>query len=137
MGLFDIFKKKNESELFTYEEQNKEYTATINGIEFVSRIAITPEMIEYAKKLATVYKDKLSSIADFMLEDEAFDNECGFFSNVSKETLTASLNTPTIQLLSDKDGACTYCNHTLDDMHIITFEFSALFDDLCYFAIDG
>lgn len=123
--------------MFTYEEQNKEYTATINGIEFVSRIAVTPEMAEYAKKLATVYKDKLSSIADFMLEDEAFDSESGFFPNVSKETLIASLNTPTIQLLSDKDGACTYCNHTLDDMHIITFEFSALFDDLCYFAIDG
>ena len=137
MGLFDVFKKKNEAELFIYDEQNKEYTVTINGVDFVSRIAVTPEMTEYAKNLATAYESKLSDIVDYMLEDEAFDSECGFFPNVSKETLIVSLNTPTIQLLSDKDGACTYCNHTLDDMHIITFEFSALFDDLCYLSIDG
>lgn len=66
-----------------------------------------------------------------------FDNDSGIFPIVSKESLIASLNTPSIQLLSDKDGACTYFNHTLDDMHIITFEFSALFDDLCYLTIDG
>lgn len=137
MGLFDIFKKKNEAELFVYNEQNKEYTANIGGFDFTSRIAVTPEMMEYAKKLAAAYKSKLSAIADFMLEDEAFDSNCGIFPVVSKKGLIASLNTPTIQLLSDKDGACTYCNHTLDDMHIITFEFSALFDDLCYLSIDG
>lgn len=137
MGLFDVFKKKNEAELFVYDETNKKYTATIGGIEFSSRIAATPEMMEYAKKLAAVYKSKLSVIADFMLEDEVFDNDSGIFPIVSKESLIASLNTPSIQLLSDKDGACTYFNHTLDDMHIITFEFSALFDDLCYLTIDG
>ena len=137
MGLFDVFKKKNETELFTYDEQNKEYTASINGIEFISRIEVTPEMTEYAKKLAAAYESKLSDIADYMLEDEAFDSECGFFPNVSKNMLITSLNSPTIQLLSDKDGACTYCNHTLDDMHIITFEFSALFDDLCFLSVDG
>ena len=137
IGLFDVFKKKNEAELFTYDEQNKEYTATIDGIEFVSSIAVTPEMTEYAKKLASIYESKLSDIADYMLEDEAFDSECGFFPNVSKDMLIASLNTPSIQLLSDKDGACTYCNHTLDNVHIITFEFSALFEELCYLSIDG
>lgn len=137
MGVFDIFKKRNEAELFTYNEQTKEYTTSIGGIEFTARIAVTPEMTEYAKRLATAYESKLSAIAEFMLEDEAFDNDSGIFPDVSKERLITSLNTPTIQLLSDKDGACTYCNHTLDDMHIITFEFSALFDDLCYLSIDG
>lgn len=137
MGLFDVFKKKKETDLFTHDVQNNEYTATINGIGFISKIMVTPEITEYAKKLAAIYESKLSDIADYMLEDEAFDNECGFFTNISKDRLMVSLNTPTIQLLSDKDGACTYCNHTLDDMHIITFEFSALFDDLCYLSIDG
>ena len=128
---------KNKTKLFTYNEQNKEYVTTLGGIDFISKIAVTPEMTEYAKKLADAYESKLSAIADFMLENEAFNCKSGIFPNISKDTLIVSLNKPTIQLLSDKDGACTYCNHTLDDMHIITFEFSALFDGLCYLSIDG
>ena len=61
----------------------------------------------------------------------------GIFPEISKDDLIAFLHAPTIQLLSDKDGICTYCDHTLDDTHLITFEFSELFDDLCYLSIDG
>ena len=137
MGLFDIFKKKTEPDLFIYHGHDKEYTASIDGIKFTARIPVTPNMTAYAKQLAAAYQSSLPAIADFMLNDEAFDSNSGIIPSVSKDTLIASLNMPTIQLLSDKDGACTYCDHALDDMHIITFEFSALFDDFCYLSVDG
>lgn len=59
MGLFDVFKKKNEAELFVYDETNKKYTATIGGIEFSSRIAATPEMMEYAKKISGCLQEQV------------------------------------------------------------------------------
>lgn len=137
MGLFDIFKRKTEPDLFTYKEHDKEYTASIDGIAFTARIPVTPEMTAYAKQLAAAYQSRLPAIADFMLNDEAFDRDSGIFPTISKDSLMASLNMPTIQLLSDQDAACAYYDHALDDTHIITFEFSALFDDLCYLSVDG
>ena len=130
-------KKQTEAKLFTYNEQEHAYTASIRGISFLSNTETTPEIIEYAKKLAEIYESRQSAIADFLLADEAFDKNSGIFPEISKDGLIASLHAPTIQLLSDKDGICTYCDHTLDDTHLITFEFSELFDDLCYLSIDG
>ena len=137
MRLFDIFKKKPEPNLFAYREEDRKYTASLGGIEFTAQIPVTPEMTKYAQQLAAAYQTRLPAIAEYMLNEEAFDCNSGIFPDLSRDTLIASLNKPTIQLLSDHDGVCTYCNHTLDDIHIITFEFSALFDDLCYFSIDG
>ena len=137
MGLFDIFKKKTEPDLFTYNEHDKEFTASLDGIEFTARIPVTPDMAAYAKQLAAAYRDRLPAIADYILKDEAFDHSSGIFPGISKDTLMSSLNMPTIQLLSDHDGACTYYDHALDDTHILTFEFSALFDNFCYLSVDG
>ena len=138
MRLFDIFKKKPEPpNLFAYREEDRKYTASLGGIEFTAQIPVTPEMTKYAQQLAAVYQTSLPGIAEYMLNEEAFDYNRGIFPDLSQDTLIASLNKPTIQLLSDHDGVCTYYNHTLDDIHIITFEFSSLFDDLCYFSIDG
>ena len=111
---------------------------TIDGFQYDndSQLYKADENAEYAMKLASAYHLYLSKIMDFLLEDEAFRDD-GIFPDQNKETLLPALGTPSILLLSNNDGQCSYCNQTLDDTHIISFEFSDIFDDLYDLTIEG
>ncbi|RGC52802.1 hypothetical protein [Absiella sp. AM29-15] len=120
---------------FQYDNESQLYKATIQNIDFMMD-EYTDENAEYARKLASAYHLYLSKIMDFLLEDEAFRDD-GIFPDQNKETLLPALGTPSILLLSNNDGQCSYCNQTLDDTHIISFEFSDIFDDLYDLTIEG
>ena len=96
-------------------------------------------MIEYGKTVAENYESCLPNIIEYILSDEVFREE---FDGVTSEQLKTSLNKPEIRLLVGNDripktGVCTYCNQTLDDEHIFSFEFVNVFEDLDYFTIEG
>ena len=120
---------------FVYDKESQLYKATIQNIEFMMDEYVEENAI-YAKELGEEYHLHLAQIMDFLLEDEAFSDD-GIFPHQNKETVLSSLGTPSILLLSNNDGQCSYCNHTLDDTHIISFEFSDIFDDLYDLSIVG
>jgi hypothetical protein len=126
--------------LFKFDEDSGEYVAEIAGIN-VTINSCTDDMVEYGKTVAEKYESCLPGIIEYILSDEAF-GEDGEFDCVTEEQLKTSLNKPEIRLLAGNDripktGVCTYCNQTLDDEHIFSFEFVNVFEDLDYFTIEG
>ena len=147
MGFLFWKKDKNEKEnstitvsLFKFDEDSGEYVAEISGIN-VTINSCTDDMVEYGKTVAEKYESCLPGIIEYILSAEAF-GEDGEFDCVTEEQLKTSLNKPEIRLLVGNDripktGVCTYCNQTLDDEHIFSFEFVNVFEDLDYFTIEG
>lgn len=143
MGFLFWKKDKNEkatiaTPLFKLDEDSGEYVAEIAGIN-ITLNSCTDDMIEYGKTVAENYESCLPNIIEYILSDEVFREE---FDGVTSEQLKTSLNKPEIRLLVGNDripktGVCNYCNQTLDDDHIFSFEFVNVFEDLDYFTIDG
>ena len=139
-----FFKKKNKIEevevysndTFVYNKKTKEYSGIINEIEFTSDV-LNAEMVVYAEMLAKEYYNNIPKIVDFMLSDERFDFENGFYPNLTKEKLTNALKLPMIRLIDKNNCDVSYLNHTLDDEHCIYFEVDCIFEKLYYLSIDG
>lgn len=121
---------------FVYDKTYNEYMAVINTMEFRCNNC-TKEIVEYALAIAKAYEDCLSNIVDFLLADDAFDQNKGIYKGLTKEKLSLSLKEPSFLLTSNTDGQCSYCNHTLDANHIIDIEFSGILEQLYNVSIDG
>lgn len=114
--------------MFTLNENN-EYEAEINGIKFVCE-SVEEGFEETATNIAKVYESKLDSIAQFMIQEGISD----FFGELTPKKIIKSLGKPTIDL---GRYLVTYLEHTLDDVHIIEFEYDGLLNELFYLNIDG
>ena len=114
--------------LFTQKAGENEYTAVIEGIEFICE-TVKPEFEETALALAKAYQEKLPRIVAHLLDEVT-----ATFGAISADELEDALGTPQIDL--DR-GTLSYLDHTLDDAHIIEIEYSGLFDELYDVTIDG
>ena len=102
--------------------------AVIDDVEFVSEEE--PELSEEeVRDLARGYQENLSRILDFM-----FPALEGFFGKLDKAELPKALGQPRIDLDTSE---VSYCEHTLDESHVISFEFYDDFESLENLAIDG
>ncbi len=122
--------------IYKYDEYNNEYTAKIGEIDFC--IDHEPSDIEesYTIELSKAYDEKIMKIMNFILTNEDF--EYAFEQdNMTEEELIESLGTPIIQIINENEGTLTYWNQSLDDEHIILFEFIGKFDELLNLSIDG
>ena len=114
--------------MFKYNEDEELYLAVVDGVEFASEEE--PELSdEEVRGLAERYQENLPCILDFMLP--ALE---GFFGKLDKAELPKALGRPRIDLDASE---VSYCGHTLDETHIISFEFSDGFETLENLAIDG
>ena len=113
---------------FTYHEEEENYIAEINGIQFVCE-DVMPEFEETALALADVYQEKLPEIAAFLLDDME-----EMFGDISVEELTEALGMPQIDL--DRE-VISYLEHTLDDCHIIDVEYGGVLEEFYEAVIDG
>ena len=104
----------------------------INGIEFECK-EFDNKIESYVRDLASKYNSAVERIVDYMRDDDEF---MVFYGNIGKEELTKSLNLPKIRVFPGY-GVIEYLNHTLDDEHIISLEFTNVFENLSYLAIDG
>ena len=107
-----------------------DYEAIINGITFICD-EVLDDYEDTARDIADAYKDKLGDIADFMLDDGQIGD---FFGEISREKLIRSLGSPMISL---DNNTVTYCEHKLDDEHIIEFEFDGILEEFSDLVIDG
>ena len=114
--------------MFQYSEDEELYLAVVDGIEFVSEEE--PELSdEEVRDLAESYQENLPRILDFMLP--ALE---GFYGKLNKAELPKTLGRPRIDLDTSE---VSYCEHTLDESHVISLEFYDDFETLENLAIDG
>ena len=111
------------------KSENGIFETTIDGVCFAC-YAVDEQVEESATKIAKIYPDRLNDIAQFMLQEGISD----FFGPLSVEKLIQSLGTPLVNL---SNNSITYLEQTLDDTHIISFEFTGLLDKFFYLNIDG
>lgn len=114
--------------MFTLNDNN-EYEAEINGIQFVCE-SPQEDYEETAVKIAEVYESKLNNIAQFMIDEGITD----FYGELTPQEIIDSLGTPIIDL---ERYVVAYCEHTLDDEHVIEFEYDGILDELFYLSING
>jgi len=114
--------------MFKFDEERDEYVAELNGVEFVCDEPQDGDE-EEAQKLSELYFEKLPEMIEFMLPELQ-----KVYGEIDKAELPRLLGKPTIDLT-----ACQimYLEQTLDDIHIIEFEFSDDFEEFFYFNIDG
>lgn len=88
----------------------------------------------YAKKIIKAYPNNVKRICEYMIKDINF---ISFYPNITLDMLISSLKKPQIRIMDSNSGVLSYCNHTLDNEHIISLEFKGLFEELYYLSIDG
>ncbi len=114
--------------MFQYSEEEERWLAEVNGIEFVSEEE--PELSEEeVRGLAERYQENLPRILNFMLPSLE-----GFYGKLDKTELPRLLGRPQIDLDTSQ---VAYCEHTLDETHVIGFEFYDDFETLENLTIDG
>ena len=114
--------------MFKFDEERDEYVAELNGVEFVCD---EPEdgFEEEAQKLSKLYFEKLPEMLEFMLPELQ-----QVYGNIDKAKLPQLLGKPTINLTTYQ---IMYMEQTLDDTHIIEFEYADDFAGFECFNIDG
>lgn len=113
---------------FKFDEELDEYVAELNGVEFVCDEPQDSYKKE-AQKLSKLYYEKLPEMIEFMLPELQ-----QVYGEVEKAKLPQLLGKPTINLSTFQ---IMYAEQTLDDIHIIGFEYSDNFEEFFYFSIDG
>lgn len=121
---------------FIYDNDNNQYVAKINNIEFGIDNIPTERELSYVYTIAENYSKKLYKIADYMLQNNNFKEffECN---NMLEQELIEKLNTPSIRIINENEATISYCKHILDSTHIISFEFIGVFEKMAYLSIDG
>ena len=114
--------------MFKFDEERDEYVAELNGVEFVCD---EPEdgYEEEAQKLSKLYFEKLPEMIEFMLPELQ-----QVYGDIDKSKLPQLLGKPTINLTTYQ---IMYMEQTLDDTHIIEFEYADDFEGFECFNIDG
>lgn len=113
---------------FKYDEKYKMFTAEINKVKFeCEKIDMNLEMKAF--EYANFYRKRLKTIVSGMMDEIT-----SFYGDMSEDALMNALGKPTINL---DNGLMTYCEHTLDDSHVIDVEFDGIFEEIIEVRIDG
>lgn len=139
MGIFNLFKKKNNNKAeikenesvknkFEYNEEIEQFLMKVDNIDVVCD-ELYDGCEKRAEELIEAYPNKINNIAEYMIEEIT-----EFFGEITIEELIKSLGKPTIDVGGD---IIKYLEHTLDDTHIIEVEFDGQFDEFLSINIDG
>ncbi|WP_297960146.1 hypothetical protein [uncultured Ruminococcus sp.] len=101
--------------MFEYDEVSELYTADLGNV-VITCDEMTDGSEELAEKVAENYAAKLDDIADFLIKEGISD----VFGELTPEEIKDGLGVPSIDI---GNQIITYADHTLDDAHIISFEY--------------
>ena len=113
---------------FKFDEERDAYVAELNGVEFVCD-ELQEDYKKEAQKLSKLYHENLPEMIAFILPELE-----EIYGEVDKDKLPQLLGKPTINLSTFQ---IMYLEQTLDDSHIIEFEYGDDFEEFFYFSIDG
>ncbi len=110
------------------------YVVETEGFEIeIPEAYFSDEKILFAEKLIAVYPTKLFDLARFCVKSDCF-KEC--YPGETVATTMEKLHFPTVKI-DNVGGIFTYCNHELDDNHLIDVEFVGLMESFFSVNIDG
>ncbi len=110
------------------------YISETNGFKIeISEDYFSDEKVAFVKKLIDTYQTKLHTLAQFCMESECFGK---FYPYETVDTIMERLHLPVIKI-DNVGGILTYCNHELDNDHLIDVEFVGLMDSFFSVNIDG
>jgi len=113
-----------------YNDTYGGYIFETDAVIFLWEQDLSEVQIADAYQMEKSYLDNLNYIAD-----EIFKEVKDIWEVESAEEVKSKLGRPVIE---PERGVATYCDHQLDDTHIISFEFEgSSFDKIFYVAIDG
>lgn len=116
--------------MFEYNEDMELYAVDM-GDAIITCDEVVEGFEELAKTVAGNYTKKLDDIAQFLTDEGISD----FFGDLSPEDIKNGLGIPRIDIGTQ---TVTYLDHTLDDAHIIEFEYDDNeFGDFSMLSIDG
>lgn len=113
--------------MFQYDKEEELYLAVIGGVEFSSEEE--PDSEDEARELAESYRENQTRIMEFLLPELE-----GIYGEIDREKLPELLGQPRIDLDTFQ---VLYLDHSLDDVHIISFEFGENFESMENFSFDG
>lgn len=113
---------------FKFDEERNQYVTELDGVEFVCD-ELQDDYKKEAQKLSKLYFEKLPGMIDFMLPELE-----EIYGEIDKDKLPELLGKPTINLSTFQ---IMYLEQTLDDSHVIEFEYADDFKEFFYFSIDG
>lgn len=106
----------------------------INDIEVsIPENIFDDEKIASAYKIVETYPSKLYDIALYCKESACF-KMC--YPKVSIEEIIHKLHLPVLRV-GPNDGILTYCNHELDDEHLLDLEFGGILETFFSVSVDG
>ena len=116
--------------MFEYDESTELYTEDLGNV-IVTCDEIMDGFEELAERMADIYAARLDDIADFLIKEGISD----IYGELTANEIKDALGVPTIDI---GNQTVTYFDHTLDEEHIISFEY----DDkelkgFMYLSIDG
>lgn len=122
---------------FTFEASqygSGEYTREFDGFKIeISESYFSDEKVAFAEELIKIYPTKVLALAKFCKESDCFE-DC--FPDESVDTIMEKLHLPSIRI-DNSGGILTFCDHELDEDHIIDVEFNGLMDSFSSVEIDG
>ena len=126
--------KKND---FIFNAELEHYCLTTSDYEVViNEEDMSDEILKFAESVVTAYPQKIIDIAHYIAK--GLDTEEMF--GVAENEIPEKLHEPTIRIFSWDgifDGVITYCNHKLDETHLIDVEFSGVLEKFDSVGIDG
>lgn len=119
---------------FEYDDVMECYNITVTGIELeIDETAMCDDIVVMAEKIISDYRSKINDIAKFCISDESF---CDIYPYENEVSIRKKLGKPFIRMYSE-NNVLSYCEHRLDDVHIIDIEFEGVFEKFLSISIDG
>ena len=122
---------------FIFNVGPKDYSLKTDDYEvIIDEKDMNDEMLRFAESVIKAYPQKIVEIAHFIAEE--LDTETMF--GVAENEIPEKLNEPSIKIFcwnGNFSGMITYCNHELDETHLIDVEFSGILEEFYNIALDG
>jgi hypothetical protein len=122
---------------FIFNEELKHYGLETDDYEvIINEKDMSDEILKFAESVVKAYPQKVVDIAHYIAEE--LDTEEMF--GIAENEITEKLHEPSIKIFSwngNFDGMITYCNHELDEDHLIDVEFSGVLEEFDSVSIDG
>ena len=119
---------------FIFSPEAEEYIGTFNDFQIqIPEAYMSNERVVFAEAVITMYPRKIVDLAIFCKESETF-QAC--YPEETVNTILNKLHLPILKV-DAKGGMFTYCDHEMDDDHLIDIEFTGVMDSFSSVGIDG
>jgi hypothetical protein len=122
---------------FIFEAGPKHYRFKTKDYEvIINENGMSDEALKFAESIVKAYPQKVVDIARCIAEELDTEEMYG----VAENEIPEKLHEPTINIYcwdGNFNGMITYCNHELDEDHLIDVEFSGILEQFDNVSLDG